>query len=62
MAEEFNNSNTRIGTLGGTMVVLIFQVDMSEILHTALLAAVGATASFGISVLLKFLFQKFRKN
>lgn len=62
MAEEINTSNTRIGTLGGMMVVLFFKVDMSEILHTALLAAVGAIASFGISVLLKFILQKFRKK
>ena len=62
MAEQFNHNNTRIGTLGGTLVVLLFKVNMDEIMQTAFMAAVGATVSFGISVLLRHIFRQFRRK
>jgi hypothetical protein len=51
-----NNANadtsTKAGTIGGTLLVLLLHITSEEILKTALLAAVGAVVSFGVSFLM----------
>jgi hypothetical protein len=44
--------NTKTGTASGTLLVLLLKINLADLLSTALLAAVGATTSFLISVLL----------
>lgn len=51
---------TKAGTLGGTFLVLLLQISSGELVKTALLAAVGATVSFGVSYLLGKLTRKRR--
>ena len=51
---------TTAGTAGGLLLVLV-QVSSTEILKTAVLAAVGAFVSFSLSVGLKWLLQQLRK-
>lgn len=46
------NACTRAGTLGGTFLVLLLHITSEELLKTALLAAVGAAVSFGVSFVL----------
>lgn len=48
---------TKLGTAGGTLCTLIF-LNGGDILRTFVLSAVGATASFTISLLLQYLFRK----
>lgn len=52
-------ANTRVGTAGGTLLVLL-QVSSTEMLKTAVLAAVGAAVSFGVSFFLQRLVQRYR--
>ncbi|MCW3074293.1 MAG: hypothetical protein JWP69_1362 [Flaviaesturariibacter sp.] len=47
------SNNTRAGTLSGTLLVLIVQINTSELLKTALLACTGATVSFLVTLVLK---------
>jgi hypothetical protein len=51
-----NNANaatsTKAGTIGGTFLVLLLHITSEEILKTALLAAMGAVVSFGVSFLM----------
>jgi sulfur transfer protein SufE len=56
------NGDSKAATLGGTMLVIILQTNTHEIANTALMAAVGATVSFMMSVLLKYLTGKFRRK
>ncbi|MEO6129992.1 MAG: hypothetical protein ABIP30_16705 [Ferruginibacter sp.] len=51
------NDHTRAGTIGGIVMVLLFKVRPEELLSSALIAAVGACVSFGISHLLKRIFK-----
>ena len=46
------NGSTKAGTLGGTFLVLLLHISGEELVKTALLAAVGAAVSFGVSFLL----------
>ena len=46
-----------IGTGGGTLLGIIGQLGMHDVLKTAVLAAIGAVVSFGVTLLL----QRWRK-
>jgi hypothetical protein len=58
MDPNMSTSNTRIGTFGGTLAVLIFQLAPEDLLRTAILAGTGAAVSFvvssGLRVLVKW--------
>lgn len=47
-----------IGTLGGTMLTVIVNLNAEDIIKTCVLAALGAIVSFGVSVVLKRVFNK----
>ena len=53
-------SGTKAGTIGGTLLSVALTIDGSDLMRTAVLAAVGAIVSFTISLLLKFLVRKIR--
>lgn len=48
----------KAGTLGGTCLVLLVHISSGELIKTALLAAVGAAVSFGVSFLLNRLVKR----
>jgi uncharacterized membrane protein len=54
--------STKAGTAGGTAFVLLFSLQAGELLHTAVLAGVGAAVSFAVSICLKWLVRKIRKS
>ena len=60
--QHFLNSNTKTGTLCGTMLVLLFKINSEDLLVSAVLAATGAAVSFLVSVLLKWLLGRFRRK
>ena len=55
------DGDTRSGTLCGVAFVLFVQVTGTELLKTAVLAAVGAVASFTVSLLLRSLRRRWKK-
>jgi hypothetical protein len=54
--------NIKNGTIGSTLLVLLFSIDTEELLSTIILAAIGAIVSFIISVLLERVFRKKKKD
>ncbi len=48
---------TTIGTLGGTLLTIIVNMQAGDLIKTAILAFVGAVVSFGVSVVLKRVFR-----
>jgi mannitol-specific phosphotransferase system IIBC component len=56
------SGNTKAGTVGGTILVIILQTNVHEIATTALMAAVGAAVSFMMSVLLRYITGKIRRK
>lgn len=46
-------SSATAGTIGGTFLVLLLQLDAQAFAETAILACVGAAVSYGTSYLLK---------
>jgi len=55
-------SDTRVGTVGGTLLVILLQTSIHEIAVTALTAAVGAAVSFITSVLLGYIKSRLRRK
>jgi hypothetical protein len=50
--------STRAGTAGGTLLVVLLQLNSGELFKTAVLAAVGAVVSFVVSYALQRLIKK----
>jgi hypothetical protein len=46
-------SDTRMGTAGGTITILLLNINSGDIHRTIVLAAIGATVSFVVAQLLK---------
>ena len=55
--EQPLNSNTLAGTAGGTLLVLCMKISLQEVFYTALLAAIGAAVSFGVSMVLRLIIR-----
>ena len=52
---------TRAGTIGGTLLTIICNSHLADLTRTAVLAAVGATVSFAVSIFLRWLIRKFKR-
>jgi hypothetical protein len=57
-----SNGNTAAGTVGGTFLVLLLQLNSTEIIKTVVLAAIGAAVSFTVSYTLKYLVRYLKKK
>ena len=55
-------SETILGTVSGTVLTVLVNIGSSDIIKTVVLAALGAVVSFGVSLLLKWLVNKFKSN
>jgi hypothetical protein len=53
-------NEVRFGTFGGTLCSVWINLDLGDLVHTAVLSALGAAVSYGVSCLLAVL--KNRKN
>ena len=55
------NSSTKAGTLGGTLLTLLVNIDNEDLIKTGILAAIGAFVSFTVTLILKFLIKRLKK-
>lgn len=56
------DSNTRTGTIGGTLVAILLNIMTNDIVRTIGFAALGATVSFFVSLGWKWLIKKWKKH
>ena len=54
--------NVYAGTFGGTVLSVFGNFFAADLVKTAILAAVGAVVSFGVSAGLKMIFCRYRKK
>ena len=54
------SDGTRGDTAGGLLMVLLFSIHPAELAKTAVLAAIGATVSFAVSLILRWLHRRYR--
>ena len=51
-------SNHSAGTIGGTVLAIVWVVDLGDMAKTAILAMVGAVVSYVVSAIMKKLFNR----
>jgi len=56
-----NNTGTKAGTVGGTLLTIFYNIRSEDIVKTIVLAGVGAVVSFVVSLLLKSALRSFKK-
>lgn len=56
-----SSNPTLFGTAGGTFLSVLPNLHSEDVVKTVLLAAIGAIASFALSMVLKFFVKKHRK-
>ncbi len=56
-----SDNTTKRGTAGGTLLTILGNISCQDIMKTAILAAVGAVVSFGVTVLCKLLIKRLKK-
>lgn len=61
MNQQYFDSSTKAGTIGGTFLTILFNIKSEDLIKTCVLAAVGAVVSFAVTLLLKFLIKRFKK-
>lgn len=54
------DSDTRTGTIGGTLLVLLYSIDPAQLLTSVILAATGALVSFAVSVVCNYVWKKMK--
>jgi hypothetical protein len=50
---------TIMGTVGGTLLAVIVNINSQDISKTVVLGAIGACVSFTCTMMLKYLYRKF---
>lgn len=60
MKEVFDGTTKR-GTAGGTLLTIFANISSEDLIKTAILAAIGAVVSFGVTLFLKFLIKRLKK-
>ncbi len=56
------NTGTKAGTIGGTILTVAVNIHNEDLVKTIVLAAIGAIVSFSVSLLMKLLILKLRKQ
>ncbi len=56
-----HDHSTALGTASGTVLTVLATIDMQDILKTVILAMIGATVSFGVTLFLKWVVKKLKK-
>jgi hypothetical protein len=51
----------KAGTFGGTLLVIIIQIQQGELIKTAILASIGAVVSFGVTTVLRWILKKVKR-
>jgi len=53
-------TGTRTGTVTGTLTIILANIHSADIIKTAVLAAIGASVSFIVSLVWKYLTKKWK--
>jgi hypothetical protein len=60
MNNYITDTDTRIGTLTGTLLVVLCKIDADQLLSTVIVAGSGAIVSFIVSATCRFLWNRIR--
>ncbi|MBI1836418.1 MAG: hypothetical protein HYR91_04045 [Flavobacteriia bacterium] len=52
--------STALGTVSGTVLTVFATIDLHDVFKTVILAIIGATISFGVTLFLKWVLKKIK--
>lgn len=55
------DTTTKTGTAGGTLLTIFANITKEDLIKTAILAAIGAVVSFGVTLVLKVVIRYFKR-
>ncbi len=61
MNQHYFDNSTKAGTIGGTLLTILVNINGADLFKTGILAAVGAVVSYSVTLLLKLLIKLFKK-
>ena len=61
MNQHYFDNSTKAGTIGGTLLTILVNINGADLVKTGILAAVGAVVSYLVTLFLKFLIKLFKK-
>ncbi len=61
MNQQYFDNSTKAGTIGGTLLTILANINSADLIKTGILAFVGAVVSFSVTHLLKLLIKRFKK-
>ncbi|MCW3109935.1 MAG: hypothetical protein JWQ09_4441 [Segetibacter sp.] len=61
MEQHYFDNTTKAGTAAGTLLTIFANINNEDLVKTGILAALGATVSFLVTILLKALVRYYRK-
>ena len=53
MSDQSLTTGTKMGTIGGTLTIIIANITTADMLKTIVLAVLGSIVSFGMSMLMR---------
>lgn len=56
-----DGTHTKAGTLGGTAVTLLANINSNDVIKTMVMAGIGAAVSFVVSHVLKKIFARLKR-
>jgi hypothetical protein len=62
MKQPFFDKDAKLSFAGGMLTSVFATIHYTDLLETALLAAVGAASSFGITFLMKIIIKKVKRK
>ncbi|MFT3910941.1 MAG: hypothetical protein QM737_16095 [Ferruginibacter sp.] len=62
MNNNIISTDTKIGTLNGTLLVLLYSISAADIIRSCVLAATGAAVSFVMSLFCKWAWKKVQER
>jgi len=62
MSEQSYTTGTKMGTLAGTLTIILANITKADLLKTIILAALGALVSFVVSLLLKNVMKRWKRK
>jgi len=57
-----SDDGTKAGTIGGTILTIVYNIKLADIEKTIVLASIGAVVSFTISIILKKVVNRYMKK
>ena len=62
MTNYITDADTRMGTIGGTLLVMLANINAGQLFNTVVMATTGAVVSFAVSLSCKYVSERMKRR